>query len=102
MIGFGTHKHLRTLLLISVTLAGLALVRAEEKPQATEAKTTVAFIPAQIEFFEKKVRPLLAESCLDCHTGTKSKVGLELNHREGWLSGSDYRNVVTWRIDACS
>ena len=102
MICFGTHKHFRTLLLISVTLAGLALVRAEEKPQATEAKNTVAFVPAQIEFFEKKVRPLLAESCLDCHTGTKSKVGLELNHREGWLSGSDYRKVVDLKEPAKS
>ena len=62
----------------------------------------MAFVPAQIEFFEKKVRPLLAESCLDCHTGTKSKVGLELNHREGWLSGSDYRKVVDLKEPAKS
>lgn len=53
-----------------------------------------AFSAEAVEFFENRVRPLLAESCLDCHTGTKAKVGLELNHREGWLSGSDYRKVV--------
>lgn len=61
---------------------------------AADVHSAPAFAPDQIEFFEKKVRPLLADNCLDCHTGTKAKVGLELNHREGWLAGSDYRKVV--------
>ncbi len=52
------------------------------------------FSPEQIEFFESKVRPVLVENCLDCHTGTKARVGLELNHRQGWLRGSDYRKVI--------
>lgn len=47
-----------------------------------------------IAFFENEIRPILAENCLDCHTGTKAKVGLQLNHRAGWLKGSDYRKVV--------
>jgi len=61
-----------------------------------------AFSASQIEFFEKKVRPLLAENCLDCHTGTKAKLGLQLNHREGWLKGSDYRKVVDLKEPAKS
>ncbi|MDA7921398.1 PSD1 and planctomycete cytochrome C domain-containing protein [Verrucomicrobiales bacterium] len=52
------------------------------------------FEPAQIEFFEKEIRPILADNCLDCHSGTKAKVGLQLDHREGWISGSDYRKVI--------
>ena len=36
------------------------------------------FTAVQIEFFEKEIRPVLAEYCLDCHTGTKAKVGLQL------------------------
>lgn len=71
---------------LMVLAAGIAMVGAEEGMPSFDA--------AQIEFFEKKVRPLLAESCLDCHTGTKAKVGLQLNHRAGWLKGSDYREVV--------
>jgi len=77
--------------------ASEAAAKAAPAPVATVTETDPAkpaFSAEQIEFFEKEVRPLLAESCLDCHTGTKAKVGLELNHREGWLSGSDYRKVV--------
>ncbi|MCB1205049.1 MAG: PSD1 domain-containing protein [Verrucomicrobiae bacterium] len=61
---------------------------------APAAKAEPVFTPAQIEFFEKKIRPVLAESCFECHTGTKAKLGLQLNHRKGWLGGSDYRQVV--------
>jgi hypothetical protein len=41
-------------------------------------------------FFEKKVRPLLAERCLDCHSAEKKvKGGLRLDTREGWAKGGD-------------
>lgn len=94
---------LSCLSLIVLTLSGpLAVLRGANEaatpvapaPEATPEAGKIAFSGEQIEFFEKEVRPLLAESCLDCHTGTSAKVGLELNHREGWLSGSDYRKVV--------
>jgi len=79
------------------------MLLAEEKTVApTTPAAAPAFAPAQIEFFEKKIRPLLAENCLDCHNGTKAKLGLELNHREGWLSGSDYRKVVDLKEPAKS
>ncbi len=43
-----------------------------------------------IDFFEKKVRPLLAERCLDCHSAEKKvKGGLRLDTREGWATGGD-------------
>ncbi len=43
-----------------------------------------------LAFFEKKVRPLLAERCLDCHsTEKKVKGGLRLDTREGWATGGD-------------
>jgi len=31
------------------------------------AAADTAFPPEQIEFFEKNVRPVLAERCYDCH-----------------------------------
>lgn len=84
--------------LLSALSAGwLTCIPASGEDAAVSAPAPAGkptFSSEQIEFFEKKVRPLLAESCLDCHTGTAAKVGLELNHREGWLSGSDYRKVV--------
>src|SRR5215216_6738337 len=43
-----------------------------------------------VEFFEKKVRPLLAERCLDCHSPEKKvKGGLRLDIRDGWVKGGD-------------
>jgi hypothetical protein len=46
---------------------------------------------AGIEFFEKKIRPLLAERCHACHSAAAKKVrgGLRLDTREGLLQGGD-------------
>ena len=45
----------------------------------------------QIHFFESKVRPLLAESCYECHSekAGKKKGGLWLDRRAGWAVGGD-------------
>jgi len=49
-----------------------------------------AFADEGLDFFEKKVRPLLAERCLDCHSEAKKvKGGLRLDLREGWVKGGD-------------
>lgn len=44
-----------------------------------------------IEFFEKHIRPLLVERCYECHSeqAGKSKGGLLLDTRAGWLVGGD-------------
>jgi hypothetical protein len=51
---------------------------------------------AGIEFFEKKIRPVFAEYCHDCHShkATKLKAGLYLDTREGMLRGSESGEVV--------
>jgi hypothetical protein len=60
------------------------------------AVTAVAapFPPDQIEFFEKQVRPVLAERCYDCHGSHRHENGLRLDQREAILRGSDYGPVV--------
>lgn len=47
--------------------------------------------PAGIEFFEKNIRPLLADHCYGCHSAKAEKVkgGLWLDTREGVLKGGD-------------
>ena len=47
--------------------------------------------PAGIEFFEKKIRPLLAENCFKCHSSEAEKVkgGLLLDTRDALLKGGD-------------
>ena len=44
---------------------------------------------ADLEFFEKKVRPVLVERCYECHGEEKQKGGLRLDSREGMLKGGD-------------
>jgi mono/diheme cytochrome c family protein len=60
---------------------------------ATAAKASLAAPPTvdEIEFFEKRVRPVLAEHCFECHGGGEksSKGGLRLDVRDGWALGGD-------------
>ncbi|MEW6305157.1 MAG: PSD1 and planctomycete cytochrome C domain-containing protein [Verrucomicrobiota bacterium] len=45
---------------------------------------------AQLEFFEKKIRPVLATKCYSCHSATeKIKGGLSLDNKQGVLTGGD-------------
>jgi len=43
------------------------------------------------QFFEEKVRPILEESCLKCHSeaGKKRKGGLLLDRKAGWVEGGE-------------
>src|SRR3954471_6211668 len=47
--------------------------------------------PEQVEFFEKKIRPVLVEQCYQCHSVKADKVrgGLVLDTRDGLLRGGE-------------
>ncbi len=47
--------------------------------------------PAGVEFFEKRIRPVLAERCYACHSAKAAKVKAELwlDSREGMLRGGE-------------
>ncbi len=48
--------------------------------------------PAEaIEFFEKKIRPILVAHCAECHSSDSKRVqgGLLLDSRDGWMRGGD-------------
>ena len=48
-----------------------------------------------VEFFEAKIRPILAQSCVGCHGEDKQKGGLRLDTRENLLKGgSDEGKVI--------
>ncbi|MDB4607926.1 DUF1549 domain-containing protein, partial [bacterium] len=54
----------------------------------------------QLEFFENKVRPLLADKCYRCHSAKaeekgKLKAGLLLDSRAGLLKGGDSGSALT-------
>ena len=44
---------------------------------------------AQVELFEREIRPLLVEHCLDCHGAEEPDGGLRLDHADGWAVGGD-------------
>src|SRR5258708_7951991 len=48
----------------------------------------------QVEFFEKRVRPLLVENCLSCHGDKKQEGGLRLDSRAAALKGGDSGAVI--------
>lgn len=73
----------RSLTLLTATLAGALAARAE--------------IPKDhLEFFESKVRPLLADACYKCHSeaNDKTKGGLALDSKAGWEKGGDSGTAI--------
>ncbi|HTU89506.1 MAG TPA: PSD1 and planctomycete cytochrome C domain-containing protein, partial [Gemmataceae bacterium] len=65
-------------LLTVVIFLGISFALRAESPAA-----------ADVDFFEKQVRPLLVEHCFKCHGNGKTKGGLSLASREGVLKGGD-------------
>jgi len=53
--------------------------------------TLLSLQSSDTDFFEKKIRPLLAERCYSCHSreANKHKGGLLLDSRDGFLKGGD-------------
>ena len=47
--------------------------------------------PTGIDFFEKKIRPVLVQHCYECHSADAKalKAGLLLDSRDGWKLGGD-------------
>ena len=62
--------------IVALTLSG----------EAAEKKIT----PEQQEFFESKIRPVLVDSCYECHSAdSKAKADLYVDSKAGLLTGGD-------------
>jgi hypothetical protein len=48
----------------------------------------------RVEFFEKRVRPVLEGMCISCHRAGSAKGGLELDSKAGFLAGGKHGKVV--------
>ena len=49
----------------------------------------------QLEFFETKIRPVLATQCVACHNShDRTESGLALDHRGGWQVGGERGAVI--------
>jgi cytochrome c553 len=58
-------------------------------PLALTAENARHSPTADVEFFERKVRPVLVEKCGKCHNAGKTRGGLNLASREALLKGGD-------------
>ena len=64
---------------------GLLLVLSLAKTAWAEPPTPAG----EVDFFERKIRPVLAEHCFQCHSQKQVKGGLRLDSRDGWVTGGD-------------
>jgi hypothetical protein len=69
------------------SIAGAVLLLAPSAPAATPP--TPGEAAAGIDFFEKRVRPVLVEHCLPCHGPEKQRSGLRLDRMEDISKGGD-------------
>lgn len=67
-----------------------------EKAAANAVSSATKATPAQIEFFEKSVRPLLEDHCVECHSAAKGKTkgGLALDNAAAVRKGGDTGPVL--------
>jgi hypothetical protein len=77
-----THRPKIVASLALVLLTGVASGQATPKLDPTD--------PAKVEFFEKKIRPILADNCYHCHSAdTKPAGSLRVDDRNGLLTGGN-------------
>ena len=71
-------------LAVMLTLGATHFASAEPSTQPAPTKEG-------LEFFEKNIRPVLAESCYGCHSSKSRKVasGLKLDSWEGMVKGGE-------------
>ena len=76
----------RSRLAATLVLLILASAAAAETPKADPKLNSPD--PAKVEFFEKKVRPILVDHCYHCHSAdTKPAGGLRVDDRNGLITG---------------
>ena len=76
---------LRILLSFGGLIGMLSGIAGMPGASAEEAQPT----PEQVEFFEKKIRPILAENCQKCHGEQKHNGNLRLDSKAAIVAGGD-------------
>ena len=72
-------------------------------PVAVRGQTAPRDEASAIEFFEKKVRPILVENCYNCHSADSGgKGGLRVDDRNGLLAGGDSGPATSWEARTTS
>ena len=76
---------------LAARLCSVAVARGGPDDAGAKGTAGAAAAPApeSIEFFESRVRPILADKCFKCHGEKKQSNGLRLDSREAALKGGD-------------
>lgn len=79
---------------VSMWVCALAFTAAQ--PVAPVASPPEQLRPEQVEFFESRIRPILANNCYKCHSTSASApaAGLELDWKGGWEKGGGSGPVI--------
>lgn len=71
-------------------ISSLSLAVLTAAPAVAAAQAVPGDDAGAIEFFEKKIRPILVDNCYNCHSAdTNSKGGLRVDDRNGLLQGGN-------------
>jgi mono/diheme cytochrome c family protein len=75
---------------------GVALITFAAAARRVHAQPVRSPAPDQkiVDFFETKIRPILAENCFSCHGPKKQKAGLRLDSAAGFFKGSSSGPVL--------
>lgn len=77
-------------LLLSMAMSAGIRPSAIQAAEGASTSSVSPLTPEQLEFFEKKIRPVLAERCYSCHNSTdKREGGLAVDSRDALLQGGD-------------
>ncbi|MCA9047200.1 MAG: DUF1549 domain-containing protein, partial [Planctomycetaceae bacterium] len=80
---------MRTVVLTAV-FSGVALPCCADEDERNGASKSAAEVSAEdLEFFEKRIRPLLVKHCCECHAGEEINGGLSVESRSLLLKGGD-------------
>ena len=79
------------IIFVAITLGALGVIRAQDLPQSDDIKG--------IEFFEAKIRPVLAVHCYKCHSAEAGKAegSLQVDTRDRIRTGGDRGPAVVPR-----
>ncbi|HWE04164.1 MAG TPA: PSD1 and planctomycete cytochrome C domain-containing protein [Tepidisphaeraceae bacterium] len=79
--------NLLVILMAMASATAPAMIYAEDATSSSQA--------ANLELFEKKIRPLFVENCYECHSAnTNAKSGLRVDDRNGLIDGGDHGPAI--------
>jgi len=92
----------RAILSVLLAWATISSVRAEDIAPTSPTAAPTPATAEQVEFFERQVRPLLAENCHSCHGAKKQHADLRLDSRAALVKGSENGPVIDLAAPAAS